>query len=69
MLTERRKQIKCEVVNNLQTKTIKFMKESEKIAKEAGYKKMAVISGVGVRKYYEKLGYELDRTYMVKSLL
>ena len=45
------------------------MKEAEKIAKEAGYEKMAVISGVGVREYYKnKLGYNLDRTYMVKLI-
>jgi elongator complex protein 3 len=48
---------------------IRLMKEAEQIAKEAGYKKMAVISGVGVREYYKnKLGYKSDRTYMVKEL-
>ena len=46
----------------------RLMEEAEKIAHEAGYKKMAVISGVGVREYYRTLGYELDRTYMVKTL-
>ena len=47
----------------------RLMEESEKIAKEAGYEKMTVISGVGVREYYKnKLGYNLDRTYMVKKL-
>jgi elongator complex protein 3 len=29
---------------------------------------MAVISGVGTRHYYRKLGYELEGPYMVKSL-
>ena len=29
---------------------------------------MAVISGVGTRHYYRKLGYELENTYMVKNL-
>lgn len=29
--------------------------------------KMAVISGVGVREYYEKRGYELEGEYMVKN--
>ncbi|MCK5026835.1 MAG: tRNA uridine(34) 5-carboxymethylaminomethyl modification radical SAM/GNAT enzyme Elp3 [Candidatus Pacebacteria bacterium] len=48
---------------------IRLMEEAENIAKEAGYQKMAVISGVGVREYYrKKLGYKLDRTYMVKEL-
>jgi elongator complex protein 3 len=46
----------------------RLMAESEKIAKENGYKKMAVISGVGVREYYKKLGYHLEGTYMVKSI-
>ena len=46
----------------------KLMKEAEKIAKKAGYKKIAVISGVGVRGYYRKLGYKKQGTYMVKSL-
>ena len=48
---------------------VRLMNESERIAKEAGYEKMAVISGVGVREYYKnKLGYSLEGTYMVKKL-
>ena len=31
-------------------------------------KKLAVISGVGTRHYYRKLGYELEGPYMVKRL-
>lgn len=46
----------------------KLMLEAEKIAKENGYDKMLVISGVGVRKYYEKLGYSHDGPYMGKML-
>lgn len=46
----------------------KLLQEAEKIAKKAGYKKMVIISGVGVRKYYQKLGYHLKETYMVKNL-
>ncbi|MFZ5364375.1 MAG: elongator complex protein 3, partial [Patescibacteria group bacterium] len=46
----------------------KLMAEAEKIAKKYGLKKMAVISGVGVREYYKKLGYYLEGTYMVKIL-
>jgi len=45
-----------------------LMQKAEKIAHEAGYKKITVISGVGVREYYRKLGYELEGTYMVKCL-
>lgn len=48
---------------------MRLMLEAERIAQEAGYKKMSVISGVGVREYYRnKLGYTLDRTYMIKEL-
>lgn len=47
----------------------RLMKEAEKIAKDNGYKKIAVISGVGVREYYKKLGYHLNSTYMVKELI
>ena len=46
----------------------KLMAEAEKIARKSGIKKMAVISGIGVREYYKKLGYKKEGTYMVKSL-
>jgi elongator complex protein 3 len=46
----------------------KLMTEAEKIAIKSGVKKMAVISGIGVREYYKKLGYKKDGTYMVKNL-
>ena len=44
------------------------MMEAEKISKENNFKKIAVISGVGVREYYRKLGYELDGEYMIKDI-
>ena len=45
--------------------------EAEKIIREKypTIEKMAVISGVGVRGYYEKRGYVLDGEYMVKKFL
>jgi elongator complex protein 3 len=46
----------------------KLMQEAERIAKKAGYKKMAVISGIGVRGYYKKLGYGQSSTYMIKKI-
>jgi len=46
----------------------KLVAEAEKITKNNKLNKLAVISGVGVRKYYEKLGYKLSQTYMVKKL-
>lgn len=45
------------------------MEEAERIAKyEHGSLKIAVISGVGTRNYYRKLGYELEGPYMIKFL-
>lgn len=46
----------------------KLMVKSEDIARERGYKKMAVISAIGTREYYSKLGYSLKGEYMVKEL-
>ena len=47
----------------------KLMKEAEKIARKNKTKEMAIISGIGVRGYYKKLGYKLKDTYMKKALL
>lgn len=47
----------------------KLIKKAEEIVKkEFKLKKIAVISGVGVREYWRKLGYKLKETYMVKLL-
>lgn len=47
----------------------KLVKEAEKITeKEFCLKKIAVISGVGVRNYWRNLGYHLRETYMIKQL-
>lgn len=46
----------------------KLIAEAERIAKDNGYQKMAIISGVGVRGYYRNLGYTLQQTYMIKDL-
>jgi len=46
----------------------KLMMEAERISKkDFGVKKIAVISGIGVREYYKKLGYKLEGSYMVKN--
>ncbi|MDP3056981.1 MAG: tRNA uridine(34) 5-carboxymethylaminomethyl modification radical SAM/GNAT enzyme Elp3 [bacterium] len=43
--------------------------EAERIVREEfGIKKIAVISGIGVRDYYRKLSYRLKDEYMVKNL-
>ncbi len=44
----------------------KLVLRAETIALSAGYKKIAVIAGIGVREYYAKIGYGLEGTYMVK---
>lgn len=47
-----------------------LMEEAERIALEEHFStKISVISGVGTRNYYRKLGYELDGPYMSKSLI
>lgn len=47
----------------------KLVAEAEKISKEEfDLKKISVISGVGVRGYYKKLGYKLKDTYMIRNL-
>ena len=57
--------------SNTQHKGIgtRLMIVAENLAAKAGKKRMAVISGVGVRKFYEnKLGYTLENNYMTKSI-
>ena len=44
-----------------------LMGEAEKITRENKIKELKVISGVGVREYYRKLGYKLKGEYMVKK--
>lgn len=39
---------------------------AEETAIKAGVKKLAIISGAGVRNYYRKFGYKLKNTYMTK---
>lgn len=42
-----------------------LMEEAERIAREEhGSRKLAVISGIGVRSYYARLGYKLEGPYM-----
>jgi elongator complex protein 3 len=47
----------------------KLLLKAERIAKEEfSFTKVAIISGVGVRAYYEKFGYQLEDEYMTKKL-
>ncbi len=45
-----------------------LMEEAERIAREHGKDKMLVISGVGVREYYARLGYVHDGPYMSRII-
>ena len=51
----------------------KLLSRAEEIARgdnkfNLKYKKLSIISGIGVREYYKKRGYSLESTYMTKSL-
>jgi elongator complex protein 3 len=45
-----------------------LLKECESIAAEKGKKILLILSGVGVRHYYRKLGYERLGPYMTKNI-
>ncbi len=48
----------------------RMMRHAEKIAWKRGYRRMAVIAGVGTRNYYRKFGYEMEGKgdFMIKNL-
>jgi histone acetyltransferase (RNA polymerase elongator complex component) len=46
----------------------RLLKKAEEIAFEYGYTKIAVISGVGVREYYRKRGYEDGEFFLLKDI-
>lgn len=46
----------------------KLMENAEAKARELGKEKVVVISAVGTREYYRKMGYEKEGPYMVKYL-
>ena len=47
-----------------------LIKKAEEITMECGYHKIAVISGVGVKEYYRKIGYTIETSggYLMKKL-
>lgn len=45
-----------------------LMQAAEERARSAGYARLAVMSGIGVREYYHNLGYTRDGPYMIKKL-
>jgi ELP3 family radical SAM enzyme/protein acetyltransferase len=46
----------------------KLMNVAEKLTRQHGLSKIAVIAGIGTRNYYRNLGYTLKDTYLVKDL-
>eukprot|EP00638_Chattonella_subsalsa_P009222 CAMPEP_0117757264 /NCGR_PEP_ID=MMETSP0947-20121206/14620_1 /TAXON_ID=44440 /ORGANISM="Chattonella subsalsa, Strain CCMP2191" /LENGTH=604 /DNA_ID=CAMNT_0005577109 /DNA_START=68 /DNA_END=1882 /DNA_ORIENTATION=+ len=47
----------------------RLLKKAEQIALSHGFFSLAIISGVGVREYYRKHGYQLKGTFMVKHII
>jgi elongator complex protein 3 len=46
----------------------RLMEEAMRIAREAGFKRLAVISAIGTREYYRKHGFELGELYMGRKI-
>jgi elongator complex protein 3 (tRNA carboxymethyluridine synthase) len=46
----------------------KLAEHAMQLARGAGFKRMAVISAIGTREYYRKLGFELGELYMIRPL-
>jgi elongator complex protein 3 len=44
-----------------------LIEEARRIARQAGYGRLAVIAAVGTRPYYRERGFELDRLYMISG--
>jgi len=42
--------------------------EAEEQARAAGFRRLAVMAGIGVRPYYHRLGYERTGPYMIRNL-
>ena len=46
----------------------RLVEEAEAMAREAGYRRLEITSGIGARGYYRRLGYDLSGPYMAKDL-
>jgi elongator complex protein 3 len=46
----------------------RLVDRAKQIARDAGYRHMAVISAIGTQEYYARLGFELDGVYMTTTL-
>ena len=46
----------------------RLLAQAERVARESGFKRMAVISAVGTRGYYLERGFERGEFYLTKTL-
>jgi elongator complex protein 3 len=46
----------------------RLVAEAKEMARQAGFERLAVISAIGTRAYYARLGFEADGLYMSTSL-
>ena len=46
----------------------RLLEEAERVAKEKGFEKLAVIAAVGTRQYYLDRGFERGEYYLVKRI-
>ncbi|MGV8128157.1 MAG: tRNA uridine(34) 5-carboxymethylaminomethyl modification radical SAM/GNAT enzyme Elp3 [Methanothrix sp.] len=46
----------------------RLVEGAEAMAREAGYRRLEITSGIGARGYYRRLGYDLSGPYMAKDL-
>jgi elongator complex protein 3 len=44
-----------------------LLARAEEIAMDAGFGKLAIMSGIGVRPYYRRQGYERNGPYMIRE--
>ncbi len=47
---------------------MELLARAEEIARDAGFSRLAIMSGIGVRPYYRRQGYEREGPYMAKDL-
>jgi elongator complex protein 3 len=45
-----------------------LLARSEEIAHSAGFRRLAIMSGIGVRPYYRRQGYERRGPYLIREL-
>jgi elongator complex protein 3 len=46
----------------------RLIEQATQVERDAGFKRIAVISAIGTREYYRKLGFELGELYMARSV-